>query len=131
MLLTGDDTSPVSYLSGQLACSCFMMIIIRAANRLSLQVDQRRMKTAASQLCRRWRSDFGFRCQPVVHIVPWLAAAYLVSMIGSNLDLLDLLFSCFASRRRFALADWARSASVVRHWRGWIVARAIGTDGPT
>jgi hypothetical protein len=49
MLLTGDDTSPVSYLSGQLACSCFMMIIIRAANRLSLQVDQRRMKTGPAE----------------------------------------------------------------------------------
>jgi hypothetical protein len=48
MLLTGDDTSPVSYLSGQLARS-MVMVIIRAANRLSLEVDQRRMKTGPAE----------------------------------------------------------------------------------
>jgi hypothetical protein len=49
MLLTGDDTSPVSYCSGQLARSYFVIVISRAANRLSLEVDQRRMKTGPAE----------------------------------------------------------------------------------
>ena len=42
-------TSPMPHLGGQLARSALMLILRRTANRLSLEVDKRRMKIASAE----------------------------------------------------------------------------------